>query len=345
MNGFPLLVLTSYKAKNTLLGLLVACLLIISIAALPAYAETSSADSTPITSHQIDSLLQKAHDLRSVNAVIYKNLVDNLTELKPQFNQNQLNRYQHLLAIQRAVEGKYEQAIQLLLEAQQSEVIAIRFEATRTLVTVYSLVGEFKNAGLNVSKLIAEIDEVESQRAKNDAYEDIAVFYQRIGEYQIALSYLELEVAADSPLTLRCNIRSKTIELKSQLNVDQVSFEDLEQVIKDCDTGETDTHILYDIILFSEKMLGSGKTQQIIDYGEKYLPRVEKVNHPNLSVIYYSVLAQAYLAIGEPEKAKMYAENAIALPLSSKLHRSLTAIYRVLSEVEYSKNNYQQSLV
>ncbi|WP_068546777.1 GGDEF domain-containing protein [Thalassotalea crassostreae] len=344
MNGFPLLVLTSYKAKNTMFGLLVACLSIINFATQPVFAEMVSTDNSLITSQQIDSLLLKAHKLRSVNAVTYKNLVDNLTELKPQFNQNQLNSYQHLLAIQRAVEGKYQQAIQLLLEAQQSEVTAIRFEATRTLVSVHSLLGEFKNAGLNVSKLIAEIDEIESQSAKNDAYDDIANFYQRIGEDQIALSYLQLTDTTDSSLRSRCNIRGKSLQIKSQLRDYQLSFEDLEQIIKDCDTDEKQTHILYDIILFSEKMLGADQNQQIIDYGEKYLPRVKQVNHPNLSVIYYSVLAEAYLAIRATDKAKTYAEAALALPLSSKFHRSLTNVYRVLSEVEYSEMNYPQSL-
>jgi diguanylate cyclase (GGDEF)-like protein len=256
-----------------------------------------------------------------------------------------LETYQYLVAYSQFQNNDTDEAIDALDKLSSQAISSIKYRAMITLVDVYSLTKNW-NDGISSARILSEeIETISDKTFLNPAYISLILFFNKVGDFDAAVSYAQKLLNNTSSSTYTCLGKANRLIAKIQKQYQIVSKAQIVDGLKSCHGAENivwknTINIHYGKILLKENRIKAA----IVQLGET-LPMLEKTGNTELIAQFYAQLGKAYLALNDYSNANLFASKSVSIYGANKDQESLLAAFETLYQVAQHNNNLHQALI
>lgn len=264
------------------------------------------------TPQKIDKKLSLADKNRRDNPVLFKSLLEqlhqetSLTDEQQQFL-NLLDSY-HLTFV-----GKYalaEKKLKKILNSKANEIT--KFRANYSLITTSMAKQQWLEGIQYLTLNIKALKNIKDPIQKQNGLLITIIFYNQIGQYQLALDYLEKLAQQNLSAKNTCWLKQLTLEVKFKRNEITPSDPSLGQAMAEC--AEIGNKINENLILtYKAKLyLNAKKPNKTLELTQNKLEDVTKLQYPLLTSEMANLIGLAYWQKGDINNAKIFANKALS---------------------------------
>ncbi|GAC18096.1 tetratricopeptide repeat-containing diguanylate cyclase [Paraglaciecola arctica] len=292
-----------------------------------------------------DHILKQADNLKTSAPKQSNDLLESID--KTQLSKEQKDLYSLIIANNFFTFGKPNKAkkstLQLLEEAPE---ISIKIRALTQLITFYITINEWPNA-IHTTKSLQQELSLASQldsTIREQAEFKIFDFYNQIGEYQHAKK-LGVELISKATNTkVRCLIETNLLNSHMETTPEQISPGDFYHVQSLCQAIKDP--MLDNIVnaYFAKYYLIIKQPSEALEVLNNNLDYVKTTGYQALIASFYELMATAYLAKKDYLHAEKYAKIVLDTQQQHQYDPSITAAYKVMSEVTKQAKNFEQAL-
>jgi diguanylate cyclase (GGDEF)-like protein len=265
-----------------------------------------------LTTEEVSEKLQLAEQKKRSNPTLFKKLI---IELNQQPNITKTHQYSldFLNAYAFLYNGKNYKAkskFEALLQSKASNLI--KFKTNYLLIYLATATKNWQDGLQYVAaniKLLPAISNIESSQNSMLA---IIMFYSQMGQYQLALSYIDQLSQQQLSAENNCGLTQLTLEARFNLNELKLNDSAFEPAIEKC--MDADFLIPANTIrLYKAKLLlKEQKAEEVLDYISSFIEEVRTTQYPMLITEINNIIAKAYWQINDIDNAKSYANDALA---------------------------------
>ncbi|MDO6613822.1 GGDEF domain-containing protein [Shewanella sp. 1_MG-2023] len=293
----------------------------------------------------IDILLKQADKVRSQQPKQFNHLLAYLKTFESDFTSEQSNYYRYLYAYQLGFKGDFNQAQRIWESISKSQVSTeLKFRANLSLVNIFSYTKEWSEGLVYLEENLKNLHLIENSEVSQLGIFATAMFYNQIGQYELALNYAnQIDMLAIEDRN-QCIVKHQIVESKFYLSKINLESIEISQALKSCLISEESVWYNLTNSFIAKLHIKNGSDDEAIKLLLNNINDVETVNYIPVMAIFNSLLAKAYLNLGEYEKAFFYGEKSIALIPSISNSDTEMIAYEVLYKVAVREQAFEAAL-
>lgn len=289
--------------------------------------------------------LELADSVKTSDHARFDRILERLLPLKPSFPEDTQWYFAYLKAWDIAYHGDYGSAVRRLnMIARESPRADMRIRAGTTLMNIDAEALQYDRAFRRLVELMSEVPQIHNRRASAQLYATAAILYNKVGEYDLAISSADHLLVPGSPGSDQCKghyFKLLAIYHKGQLRIGDPQIDLTRQICGD--SGELMLSNSLRILL-AKLQLSKGNSVAALALLSKHASEVQETGYAELISMFDSVLAEAYLQTGDPRHAEKYARRVITTSSEQKYSESLAHAYKVLYLVSKARGNTDAAL-
>ncbi len=306
-------------------------------------------DETSLHDLSIDDMLIKADNIRSSNNPLANKLLSKVSLSINQLSKNQTDYLNYLRAYQLSFQAKYDDAELILQELINSNASRlIKFRSHYTLVNIYSVRQKWQLGLKQLAKVVLLAPQITSSEHKKTGLLITAIFYNHIGQYQLAIDAVRNFNMQQMNSRNKCIIRQQILLAKLRLAIEERANpyqksdlkkqlnKELPEGIDSCE--EANEALLSNVIRTyqAELYLETKQAEQVIKTLLPHNKAILATNYPILITLNDNLLAQAYWLKKDIVNTKKYAllakENSQLLAKTKQTVTTYQLLYRLAEQ-------------
>lgn len=290
-------------------------------------------------------MLQHADDIKSANNDEFVEILKRLDGEQPPLTSAQQLRLRYLKAWQSAYRGDYATAVpQLDAVIAQSNDVTLKFRAGVTVVNVLSIASRNEEAFVRLSQLLELMPSVSDPDAREQGLAVAALLYNGAGQYDLALSYSNRQLAENADPKSFCTGSQQKLEALYRSGKLQTFNQQFQPGIDACKRAGEPIWANLIRVDVAKLHIAKGKYAEAIKVLDSNYDEIQHTRYPALVSAVDSVLAQAYWETGAIEPAQRYALSSVQDGVKNEYTESLVHAYQVLYLVAQKQGDYQAAL-
>jgi diguanylate cyclase (GGDEF)-like protein len=298
--------------------------------------------------HNLTSDYQKklllANSIRTTNRDLFNKIISELTLEIKSLSIKQKVFLLYLQGYQKIIAGELNEGIALLdLVINQDEFISLKHRAIITKVSVYNIGENYQEGFIVLNKLLPMLVNMTDKSSYQEALFVIAVFYNRLTQYQLSQKYLTKIVESEPSVRLQCT--SSMLQVEAALRLNELTWENInDNKVALC---EQEHEYLASSIIYghiSQWYLENNAPKLALDLLINKLTLAEKTQYYLLINHYNSLIAQSYLMLNDLSSASLYAQKVLDIIKPSYRSESIVKASHVLYKINKQQNNFAQAL-
>nr|WP_298727058.1 GGDEF domain-containing protein [uncultured Steroidobacter sp.] len=289
-----------------------------------------------LDAQQAKRLLTRADSIKTSDPKQFAEILATLAEhaASSSLDTPERQHLQYLQAWRNVYSGDYTASVPLLETViEEAGDPALRLRARATLVNVHALATNYDGAFSHLNRLLDELPEVTDPSARQLGMQVAAYLYNKIGEYDSALSYAKRLIAESG--TGRGACLGAQLELQALYESRRVRADspELQRGVATC-VKEGELLIANAIRTYIVNLhLQQKQFQAAIELLLAHHEEVQQTRYPRGIAEWDSLLAQAYHQSGNDADARRYALRTIEFGVKDRYTEPLVTAYRVLYEI------------
>jgi diguanylate cyclase (GGDEF)-like protein len=292
-----------------------------------------------LAKQEITTKLNLADSIKRSNPTKFKQLVFELMQQSPLTTEQQhhlslLHSY-HLTFV-----GDYQLAemkLKKILESNASDLLL--FRANYALINISMPKKNWLEGLKYVNKNINTLSSIQDEEHYQNGLLITIIFYNQIGQYELAESYIELLAKEELSAKNECWLKQLSLEAKlksKQLHwTDKALKETLEQCIKIGNTINANIVRTYQAKLYLEENM----PEKALNMALNNLAEVHKTEYPMLIAEMSNTIAETYWQLEDINNAKRYANDALAVNRNNTNLLQGVNSYYLLYKIAKSQQN------
>jgi len=313
-------------------------------------SEVSEADS------HYQEILNRANKVRFSKRVEFNQLVERLKTQKENLSEKQKVHLNYLLGYQKLIAGELTQGINLLNQIiNQEKYSSLKHRAIITKMSVLNVSENYQEGFTVINKLIPLLPKIQEElkysadtpNQKKESYHDalfvIAVFYNKLSQYDLSKKYLTMILNSEPSIEQQCSAIG--VEVEAMYRLGEITWDYIAQN-KASICHEVKGYLSESLIhgFIANWYIGKNEPQLALDLLTEKLSLAYTTQYYLLISQYESSLAHAHFLLGNRDRAKEYAMKV--LNNSQETHKSewIALAHLVMYKVHKSEGNFEQAL-
>lgn len=294
-------------------------------------------------SQTIEGLLDEAEALKSSDQQALVERLEKLSVNRDKLTREQYFRYQYLTGYSRAFAGQPEQAItiyQEVLNGTQSDLL--RVKVLRSVLNVYAIERDFVKAYMTANELQLSLSNI-SDISANEARVALAIFYNKAGDYPLAIQHVNDVVLSEVSPRTQCFVLSILVE--AHFHLDSTLFIDaVDRAVDSCTVANEFVPSGLNLLFKAKHQMKTSAEPALLKQLKDIQQGIELTAYNYLIVEYYSVLSAIEFELGQYGKAEQSALKVLELSqYMGALEPKITA-YRTLASVKQVSGQFALAL-
>lgn len=290
-------------------------------------------------------LLHRADEIKSADYATFLSLMQSLERRQNELSVTQRQQLRYLEAWSTAYKGDYEQAIATLksVVAETSDP-TLKFRAHATTVNVMAISKRYEEAFTELGQLLELLPRVSDHDARQQGLGVASLFYNRVGQYDLAINYAEKLLEENPTGRGACTGSQLKLEaLSRSMRLDTVTSQ-FQSGIAACMSANEP--VFANLIRADVARVQSdrGRYTEAIDLLKSHYDEALRTNYPPLIAGYNALLAQAYRQTGETALTRRYALRAVESDIKNEYTEALVTAYRLLYLLAREQGDYKSAL-
>ncbi len=312
-----------------------------------AYASSAvphQTQSTILTSAEVTAKLALADSKKRQDPALFKKL---LVELKnqPSISAEQLHTFNFLTAYDDLYSGQYNKSkskFKRLLQSNANQLV--KFRANYLLVHLATMTRDWQDGLKYIADNVVLSPKINDTESSQNNLLAIIIFYNHLGQHQIALYYIERLAQKNLSSRNACALKQQSLEAKFNLKILKLTSNDFKAAVNTCINAK---------FLIAANLVHIHKAKL---YLQENLPKmalrlllhnldgVMATQYPSLIAEMNNVLAKAYLAGNDPANAEKHAKAA--LKVNDNMSNLLQGVdtYALLYQLAKKQQNLSNAL-
>ena len=299
------------------------------------------------TASDLDQQLQALEDIRLSEPKRFIEGINALDDQKTAFSPQQAKYYALLKGYSQALLGNYSQALaemEALLSVNDNDIYA--FRAHNLALNLHVLSKQYLKAFIELDYINHQLDVIEDATAKSQAIGNIAMLYNEIERYDIALNYAEYFLqGSELDSKAKCRIQAHRITSLFYLNNTEDFFAEADKAVALC----RDTQEVIPKLIIEQVKLRAYQTQhddsQAISLYHDLEADIQRSRYPLLIAGFNTYVAKSYLNENNLELASEHAYRALTDIANMDVSLVHVELYSLLAELEKRNGRYQQAVM
>jgi len=292
-----------------------------------------------------DAKLSLADKIRSSDPQKFSELIIKLNRDKEELSIPQAQHLKYLNTYSLMFEGKLEKAIVLATEISHSDANnTLKYRAKLSLMNIYANMQNWSDGLTNLSSLLKDLPSIKNEDYYQLALVASSMFYNQLGQYQLALSYANQ--ISDRPGQSRnhCLAKGFIVEALSKSHTLSLSDPIIKQAIDLCQENNEMLMVSFINSYIARVYIHNEQYIDAVNFLNSTLQLAIKTNFSRIIAEYYSLLANAHWHTRDVMKAQNFALKTLESKdqLSSKKAKILA--HFVLYKVSKHNNNSKSAL-
>ena len=290
--------------------------------------------------------LKRADEIKTADNSAFLDIIGQLDAEAGTLSPHQRHWLDYLKGWQLGYAGQYQQAA-AALEAVIEEAgddATLTFRAEISLVNDEAFVGHYEDAYARLDKLLEQQPQITDRDARPLAFGVAALLYNEAGQYDLAITYAERWLAADSGGIAAC--KATYLKLDALYRSGRLRLDDaLLQYTLDACAAIGEPLIANLVRSFIARVeLDQGQAAEAIGLLTANDADLQNTHSARAGSEFHSILARAYLHVGDAANARKYALSAVDKSIRNEPSKPLVEAYAVLSGVAEAAHDYRAAL-
>lgn len=276
-------------------------------------------------------LLLRADNIKSSNYSQFEEILNLLRDRQNELSGEQRSYYQYLDAWRSAYLGDYDGAVNLLRTFTTTAATpTLEFRANSTMVNVLALAKRYEEAFGALTRMLELLPRVSDRNAREQGLAVASLFYNRVGQYRLALNYASMLLTENPSAHAACTGRQLKVEALYHLEGLQATNPEFQAGIEAC--TKADELLFANLIRLdlAKAQMDRGRYAEAVAMLKQHREEIFGTRYPQLIAEYHSLLATAYRQTGDPELVRQHAISAVESDLKSEYTEPLVNGYRLL---------------
>jgi len=264
-----------------------------------------------LTPEEATNKLQLADKNRRSNPTKFKKLIFELKQ--HQLTDKQQHYLDALFAFHYIYSGQFDKAKPKLKDLLQTNANAlIKFRVNYSLIVVAAATKNWAEGLKYIATNIELLPTINNTEHYQNGLLTNIVFYSQLGQYKLALSYINK--LSQQKLSLKNNCALKQLSLEAKFNLNQLELDDtdFEGAIAECINADFLIAELFVRIQKAKLYLQGNMPTEALAYLLSNLKDANTTQYPMLIADMANIIAKAYWQLNDIENAKIYATQALA---------------------------------
>jgi len=294
--------------------------------------------------NKIQQKLVLANNIRTTNRTQFNQIVNELTKEQNSLSIKQKAFLIYLQGYQSVIAGDLEKGIALLDRViNQEDFISLKHRAIITKISVYNTEENYQEGFIVLNQLLPMLVNMTNKSRYQEALFVIAVFYNRLTQYQLSQKYLTKLLESKPPLRLECT--TSMLQVEAALRLNELTWENIND--NKAALCEQKQEYLASSIIYahmSQWYLKNNAPQIALDLLTDKYDWAKKTQYYLLINQFNSTIAQSYLMLNNLSMASLYAKKVIKTIKPSYRSESIVRATNVLYKISKQQNNFKQAL-
>ncbi len=290
-------------------------------------------------------LLTQADAVKTSNHDRFISLLRELQGRGDSLSPQQALYLRYLQGWKHAYDGEYRAAIPLLRAViDESEDPTLQFRAGTTIVNVFAIAAQYKDAFTQLSELLELLPKITDGTAREQGLGVAAYLYNQVGEYDLALLYATRLIDEDWAGRGECNGGQLKLEALYKSGRLSATSPDIAAAIEACERIDELAYANQIRTYVACLYIDEGNYDQAIKYLTTHYSDVLQTRYPHLIAEYDALLATAYKGAGVPAMARQYALRTLQDGVQRQHTAPQVAAYRLLYELAEARGDFKLAL-
>ncbi|WP_340680884.1 GGDEF domain-containing protein [Paraglaciecola sp.] len=300
---------------------------------------------TSATAEEIDveKLLAQADNIRSSNPVQSIELLRDIENSKLTSPQRDLLNY--LWAYNLSMNGQLDQAIEgfkQLTADSTSEPTRIR--ALSSLIVMFAGTENWSEGFSILPMLLNAINHIDDPELVNTSQINILVFYNLIGEHNLAITFANKVLSSSPSPRNECNAKTEQLYARIKSSINDVSEHDFYNNELSCKKAGESVLIYSVYVNFAEFYFLTHQVDKAISLLQLHLSDAEKTGYHTLTVSYYQLLAEYLFFEHRTNETEFYAQKILSNQAEHQNASAISSANYVMFQISQNEQKYHLSL-
>ncbi|MDO6710412.1 GGDEF domain-containing protein [Aliiglaciecola sp. 2_MG-2023] len=302
--------------------------------------------SIPLTSlADVTTLLHKADKIRSSDFNAFEALMAELEETDEPFETQQKHFYHLLKGYQLTFNGKVDEAIELYKNIESSNASeTLKLRALSSLVNNYAVKRDFYFGAKAINRLFDQREKVQDEEALNSSFGIVAIFYNQAQQYELGLKVANQLLARNTTNRTQCFARQIKVESEFELAKVLTDYQYAQESIDFCKSNNEFLVANIIIMTVAESLTNESRIKESLKLLQDAEKQTVESKYPPLIGVFYSLMANNYLLLDQPDLAKTYGLKAYDSIQNFGLTKGLVRSLGVLYKAAEAQGDYQQTV-
>lgn len=287
-------------------------------------------------------VLNEADDLRTSNPQKFSQLLDTIDPNS--LTSEQLNFLTYLSGYRLGFSGDREGARVKYLEVYENSNTDLRFRALASATASYAFSGLWYEGIQKLNMLVNELDNIKDKSTIEQAMSTVATFYNRAGEYSLAMRFADNLLLMDSTPRTLCSAHAHIVEAKLELIDETITPEFYRDGLQICQAANEPVIEIIITSYYAHYLLKRNRVADALYILEQNNERVEATGYPSLISGFSSIFAEASFQIGNHQQALELAKKAIDLQKSNNFQTAIISAFKIRSQIAELEGDYATAL-
>ncbi len=285
--------------------------------------------------HDVRQLIETADNIKTSDYSRFLALLKRLDAAYESLDPNQQAHVRYLRGWRATFDRDYELAIPPLkaIADELSEDVTLRFRADVTLTNALGFAGHYEEAYRRLNQTLELQPYVPDRGARMLGFAVAAQLNTQAGQYDLAANYADRWIAEESEDAGMCKAISLKIEALYRGDKLRVDDDLVKKGIDACGKASEP--------MFANRMrsfvaglaVDKGRAEDAIKLVQANYDEARRTHYAVLMAEFDSILAKAYLKVGDSTQARQYAQRAIDESTKNDVIKPVVDAYEVLYEV------------
>ncbi len=298
----------------------------------------------PASASEVEARLGEADALRSSDPLRFRELLAAI-DADARATPAQRLRLRYLQAYDLAFRGDYPGAVQAAKALiADSEEAALRFRAMGLIVNAHAATRDFAEGLRYIDQLMPMAPQIDDRELRHAGLGAAAILYMQLGQTRLG-GELARQVLADQPSPrTRCFVGQLVVEARYRDGVLGAHLAETEALVDAC--AALDEHIMSSLSrsYLARHYNAGGEHRRAADLLDAHLASTEQTRYPHVVADVHAQLAEARLALGEPDAAEHHARQTLAHSQDTPNSEPRVIAYRVLHDVAVQRGDWVAAL-
>ncbi|MBA3485768.1 MAG: GGDEF domain-containing protein [Lysobacter sp.] len=209
----------------------------------------------------------------------------------------------------------------------------LRFRAGTFLTNTLGTRRQFSEGLRVLNEIIPMRDQVENKEWRDVGLNSAAIFYNYLGQHELALHYANEVLEGSSSNEVRCVAGMIAVEAQHRLGTLPADDALIDKNIEQCLAIGNRMAANFDRMVLARQWSGRGETDRAITLLEKHAIEADAVGFHGLRAEFHALLAELKLKKSDLDAAEAHAQAAIAVTDLLQAPRALATANKVLFQV------------